>query len=179
VRHLGTFDGMFLRNDVVVWEGLRELSRRQMRSCWTGDGADELFAGYSFMTSTTPEDIERTVRGFAQTMHFNGPALGRSLGIDVHSPFLHPDVMAHAVSLPGTAMVQEHGGPRYEAEAAEVLARDGVRLRSAEHLAYYRIYRDVFGRSPRGSGDGAMECPACGARRPEGTYCRVCGDYPV
>lgn len=225
VRRLATFDGMFLRNDVVVWEGLRELSRREVRSCWTGDGADELFAGYSFMTSKTPEEIERTVRGFAETMHFNGPALGRSLGIDVHSPFLHPDVMAHAVSLPGTAMVQEHGGallgkaplreafhgllperhrlrrkdpievgsgatklrahcaervgPRYEAEAAGVLARDGVRLRNAEQLAYYRIYRDVFGRSPRGSGNGAMQCPAGGARRPEGTYCRVCGDYPV
>ncbi len=224
VRHLGTFDGMFLRNDVVVWEGLREIARRGARSCWTGDGADELFAGYSFMTTKTPEEIERTVRGFAATMHFNGPDLGRTLGVEVRSPFLHLDVIAHAVSLPGAAMVQEHDGtllgkeplreafrgllpdghrlrrkdpievgsgatklrsylterlaPAYDAEAKRVLERDGVRIRDPEHLAYYRIYRDVFGRSPRGTGDGPKECPGCGARRPDGTYCRVCGAYP-
>lgn len=225
VRRLGTFNGMFLRNDVVVWEGLRELARRGVRSCWTGDGADELFAGYSFMTTKAPEEIERTIRGFAVTMHFNGPDLGRSLGVEVRSPFLDPTVVAHAVSLPGAAMVQEHDGAvlgkaplreafrgllperhrlrrkdpievgsgatklrayctervgqQYDAEAARVLAHDGVRIRDAEHLAYYRIYRDVFGRSPRGTGDGPKECPACGARGPDGTYCRVCGAYPI
>lgn len=225
VGRLGTFDGMFLRNDVVVWEGLRELARRGVRSCWTGDGADELFAGYSFMTSKAPAEIERAIRGFAETMHFNGPDLGRSLGVEVRSPFLHPGVVAHAVSLPGAAMVQEHdgmllgkaplreafrgilperhrlrrkdpievgsgatklraycaerAGPQYEAEVARVLAREGVRIRDAEHLAYYRIYRDVFGRSPRGTGGGPKECPGCGARGPDGTYCKVCGAYPI
>src|SRR5580700_7879933 len=48
VRALGTFDGMYLRNDSVVLEGLREMSRRGVRACFVGDAADELFAGYSF-----------------------------------------------------------------------------------------------------------------------------------
>lgn len=225
VRRLGTFDGMFLRNDIVIWEGLREVARRGARSCWTGDGADELFAGYSFMTAKAPDEIERTIRTFAGTMHFNGPGLGRSLGVEVRSPFLHPDVIAHAVALPGEAMVEqrdgallgkaplreafrgvvpeghrlrrkdpievgsgathlrsfltERAGQGYEAEAERVLARDGVRLRDPEHLAYYRIYRDAFGRGPRGSGEGPKTCPGCGAHGPDGTYCRVCGAYPI
>lgn len=225
VGRLGTFDGMFLRNDVVVWEGLRELARLGVRSCWTGDGADELFAGYSFMTMQPPEEIERTIRGFAVAMHFNGPDLGNALGVEVRSPYLDPAVVAHAVALPGTAMVQEHDGAvlgkaplraafrdvlperhrlrrkdpievgsgatklrayfaervgqQYEEEVARVLACDGVRIRDAEHLAYYRIYRGVLGRSPRGTGDGSKECPGCGARGPGRTYCRVCGAYPI
>lgn len=219
----GTFNGMFLRNDVVIYEGLREVAARGSRSCWTGDGADELFAGYSFMFERAPAEIEAAVRGFAATMSFHGPAIGRSLGVEVRSPYLDPAVVEHAVALPGAAMVLEREGRRmgkaplrrgfagalpdvhlyrrkdpievgsgatrlgehvaasvadgFGAEAARILAEDGVRLRDAEHLAYYRMYRQVFGGPPQRQG-GAKECPGCHAGV-EGTYCRVCGAYPV
>lgn len=225
VRLLGTFDGMFLRNDVVIYDGLREVARRGAASCWTGDGADELFAGYSFMFEKEPAEIERTVRRFAATMRFNGPALGRALGVAVHSPYLHPDVIAYATALRGTDLVLERDGRRlgkaplrrafaadlpeahayrrkdpievgsgstalkayaaarsdggFPAEAARVLAEDGVAIRDAEHLAYYRIYRTVFGGPPRSDPALPKECPGCHARGPEGTYCTVCGAYPI
>jgi asparagine synthase (glutamine-hydrolysing) len=224
VRALGTFDGMYLRNDCVVFEGLRELSRRGVRACFVGDGADELFAGYSFMFNKPPAEIAATVQRFASSMHFNGPLLGRSLGIDVRSPYLHPAVIEHALTLPGEALVLEHGGERlgkaplrtafasilgerhayrrkdpieigsgatalrgyaaariedFEAEAARVLASDGVHVRDAERMAYYRIYRDVFGGGPRPDLTQPKACPDCHARGPEGTYCRVCGAYPI
>jgi len=224
VRALGTFDGMYLRNDSVILEGLRELSRRGARACFVGDGADELFAGYSFMYGRPVEEIAPTVKRFASSMHFNGPVLGRSVGVDVRSPYLHPAVIAHALSLPGEAMVLEHDGqkhgkaplrtafasllgerhayrrkdpieigsgatalqgyaaarvPDFEAEAARVLAADGVRVRDAERMAYYRIYREVFGGPPNPDATQPKSCPDCHARGPEGTYCRVCGAYPI
>ncbi|MGH2500152.1 MAG: asparagine synthase C-terminal domain-containing protein [Candidatus Limnocylindria bacterium] len=225
VRLLGTFDGMFLRNDVVVYVGLREVARRGARSCWTGDAADELFAGYSFVFRKTPEDIEQTVRHFARTMHFNGPTLGRSLGVEVRSPYLHPGIVEHAVGLRGEDLVLEHQGqrlgkaplrrtfaeqigarhayrrkdpievgsgasalrghvaeglgPTFAADAARVLEQDRVALRDPEHLAYYRIYRDVFAGPPRADPSLPKECPGCHARGPEGTYCTVCGAYPI
>jgi asparagine synthase (glutamine-hydrolysing) len=225
IRLIGTFDGMFLRNDVVVYEGLREVAARGIRSCWTGDGADELFAGYSFMYERPASEIEDTVRRFASTMRFNGPAIGAALGVEVRSPYLHPAVVAYATSLPGAAMVMEHGGRRmgkapmrrafdgvlpdehvhrrkdpievgsgatrlrehmaalvggaFAAEAARILDEDGVRLRDGEHLGYYRLYRDVFGGPPRPDPSLPKECPGCHARGPEGTYCRVCGAYPI
>jgi asparagine synthase (glutamine-hydrolysing) len=224
VRALGTFDGMYLRNDVVVFEGLRELARRGVSACFVGDAADELFAGYSFMFDRPADEIAATVRRFASSMHFNGPQLGRSLGIDVRSPYLDPPVIAHAVSLPGAELVMDHGGQRhgkaplrrafasllgerhayrrkdpieigsgatalrgyatarvddFEAEAARVRASDGVRVRDAERMAYYRIYRDVFGAPPRPDPAQPKACPDCHARGPEGTYCRVCGAYPI
>lgn len=225
IRLIGTFDGMFLRNDVVVYEGLREVAARGARSCWTGDGADELFAGYSFMYERSPEQIEATVRRFATTMRFNGPAIGRAFGVDVRSPYLHSDVIAHAIALPGAAMIMEHAGRRMgkaplrrafdgllpddhlfrrkdpieigsgatrlrehvaarvgddlAAECARILAEDGVRIRDAEHLAYYRLYREVFSGPPRSDQLQPKECPGCHARGPEGTYCTTCGAYPI
>jgi asparagine synthase (glutamine-hydrolysing) len=224
VRALGTFDGMYLRNDSVILEGLREVSRRGATTCFVGDAADEIFAGYSFMFNKPPGEIAATIRRFAASMHFNGPLLGKSVGVDVRSPYLHPAVIEHALSLPGEAMVLEHDGQRhgkaplrrafaarlgdrhayrrkdpieigsgatalkeyaasrvqgFEAEAARVLATDGVRVRDPERMAYYRIYREVFGGPPRPDPAQPKECPDCHARGPEGTYCRVCGAYPI
>lgn len=225
VRSLGTFDGMFLRNDVVVQLGLREVARHGVRSCWTGDAADELFAGYSFMFEKAPEEIASTVRRFAQTMRFNGPTLGRALGVEVRSPYLAPAVIEYAAGLPGEDLVMEHDGrrmgkaplrrafaaeigprhafrrkdpieigsgatalgmhlaerlgPIFPSEAARILAEDRVVLRDAEHLAYYRVYREVFGGPPRADPSLPKECPGCHARGPEGTYCTVCGAYPI
>lgn len=221
---LGTFDGMYLRNDVVVSEGLREVARRGLASCWTGDAADELFAGYSFMFERPAAEIEATVRRFAASMHFNGPLIGERLGVAVRSPYLDPAVVAHALSLSGEALVLEHAGERlgkaplrrafadligerhayrrkdpveigsgatalrqhmegsvtdFGTAAAAVRERDNVRIRDAESLAYYRLYREVFGGPPRPDASLPKLCPDCGARGPEGTYCRVCGAYPI
>lgn len=225
VRLLGTFDGMFLRNDVVVYEGLREVARRGARTCWTGDGADELFAGYSFVFTKEPEEIERVTRRFAATMRFNGPRLGQALGVEVRSPYLHPDVITHATTLRGADLVLERDGTRmgkaplrrafadvlgarhayrrkdpievgsgasalgahvaaqvgaaFAEEAARMLTQDRVTIRDAEHLAYYRVYRAVFGGPPRPDHSLPKECPGCHARGPEGNYCTVCGAYPI
>ena len=105
IRILGTFDGMFLRNDVVVLEGLREVARRGLTCCWTGDGADELFAGYSFVFRKSPAEIESTIAHLARTMQFNGPRLGDTLGIDVRSPYLDPQVVDLARSFQGEDLV--------------------------------------------------------------------------
>jgi asparagine synthase (glutamine-hydrolysing) len=221
---LGTFDGMYLRNDIVVLEGLKEVARRGFRSCWTGDAADELFAGYSFMFSKPAAEIEATVRRFSTSMHFNGPLIGARLGVAVRSPYVDPAVVAYAVGLRGAELVVEHDGARlgkaplrrafanvlgdrhayrrkdpieigsgatalkshvqgsianYSSEAAAILATDRVRIRDAESLAYYRMYRDVFGGPPQADPTLPKLCPDCGARGPDGTYCRVCGAYPI
>ena len=59
------------------------------------------------------------------------------------------------------------------------LEGDGVKLMDKEHLAYYEVFRSMFG-SPRGMGEGSKPCVGCGSRLGEQvSYCRTCGAYPT
>ena len=49
VKALATFDGMTLRNSLVVAAAMRKASELGFKHAVVGDGADELFGGYSFM----------------------------------------------------------------------------------------------------------------------------------
>ncbi len=56
---------------------------------------------------------------------------------------------------------------------------DRVRIRDKEQLAYYEIYRGIFG-TPDGRGNGGKVCTGCSTHLPEEmNYCRTCGEYPV
>lgn len=54
-------------------------------------------------------------------------------------------------------------------------AMEGVRIRDKEHLYYYDIYRDAFGKVPS-SKEGEIKCCGCGGGLPPNiSYCRICG----
>ncbi len=54
---------------------------------------------------------------------------------------------------------------------------DGVTIRDKEHLAYYETFRNLFGTRPTVSG---RACPQCHYEvRPDATFCRTCGAYPI
>lgn len=132
---------------------------------------------------------------------------GMFLRNDIHSPYLDPAVVELATRLSGEELVLDRDGMRlgkaplrtaFEAELGErhayrrkdpieirsgatalgphlasglearlapetarILAEDRVRIRDAEHPALPK------------------ECPGCHARGRDGTYCTVCGAYPI
>jgi asparagine synthase (glutamine-hydrolysing) len=54
---------------------------------------------------------------------------------------------------------------------------EGVTIRDKEHLAYYEIFRGVFGLRPVTNG---RTCPGCQYEvRMDATFCRTCGAYPI
>ncbi|KAJ2782625.1 hypothetical protein GGI15_002859 [Coemansia interrupta] len=98
VRVLGTFDGMELRNAVVIATSLIQAKKLGCTRILTGDGADELFAGYSFMHSMSDNDLQRYTQNMIKTMSFCAIPLAAELGIKVWSPFLDPRVIEYATS---------------------------------------------------------------------------------
>lgn len=65
----------------------------------TGDGADELFAGYSFMWNTTnPIDWKLKRDKQAYNMSFTTSTLAKEMGLEVYSPFTDPDFIDWAVN---------------------------------------------------------------------------------
>jgi asparagine synthase (glutamine-hydrolysing) len=110
VATLETFDPMEIRNSLVIARALREAARQGYRQTMTGDAADELFGGYSFMMSKPEDEFERQTREMARTMHFSSAPMGRALGVDVRQPFCDPDVIACAVDLPKSTKVRLRDG---------------------------------------------------------------------
>lgn len=87
VSILKTFDPA-LPNDLTIYLGLACAKENGVSSIMTGDGADELFAGYSYMAQLGPEALDRHLHELPQRWQFSSAVLGKALGIEVKQPFL-------------------------------------------------------------------------------------------
>ena len=113
IRILQTFDPMELRNSIVTYVALQAAARRGVKSVVTGDAADELFAGYSFMVAMSPEKLPSYIRHLNAVMHFTSPELGKILGVSVHTPYLAPAIREFALTLRYEDLVDDYGEQRF------------------------------------------------------------------
>jgi asparagine synthase (glutamine-hydrolysing) len=113
IRLLSTFDPMELRNSIVTYVAMEAASKRGLSTVLTGDAADELFAGYSFMFNMSAEQLPSYIRHLNDIMHFTSQVIGRSLGMGVDSPYLSPAIRDFALSLDYEDLVGDDQGQRF------------------------------------------------------------------
>ena len=105
VQHLATFDGMTLRNSLVVAAAMRRAAQLGYKSAVVGDGADELFGGYSF-TWGMADDVDgwRAKRDkMCGAWTFATPQLAHLHGLESHSPYTEPAFVEWALEHTGRA----------------------------------------------------------------------------
>lgn len=112
VRMLGCFADAAIRNALVMHAAISEAKRLGIESLATGDGADELFAGYGFLAKMDGGRLRAELDRLRGIMRFSSHAMGERLGIRIESPFLHPDVVDVASALPPHLLVGERGDAR-------------------------------------------------------------------
>lgn len=112
INILKSFDPA-LPNDLVIYVALKEAKRLGIKSIMTGDGADELFAGYSYMQELPFEELKRYIRALAQTMQFSSNLLSSALGIAVKQPYCDPEIVNFAVELDPDLKIRERNGMKY------------------------------------------------------------------
>jgi len=95
---LRSFDPMEIRNSVAVFLGLKKAKSQGYSRVLTGDAADELFAGYSFVTNLEKEKALSTLHRLWEVMHFSSIPLASSLGIKALLPFLDSEVKKFATT---------------------------------------------------------------------------------
>ncbi len=105
VRTLRTFEPIEVRNSLVIAFALRDAAAFGARTVMTGDAADELFAGYSFLWTMPPRAFARYMRRMAATMRFSSVPLGAAFGVEVRAPFADPSIVRFALRLPRRAKI--------------------------------------------------------------------------
>ncbi|KAI8350546.1 hypothetical protein B0O80DRAFT_500736 [Mortierella sp. GBAus27b] len=244
IRTLGTFDPMELRNSIVIARGLNIAKSLGYKTVMTGDGADEIFAGYSFLHTMPPERLKAYSDRLTKNMRFSGVILAKALGLQLVQPYLDEDLIAFSQQCTRDEKINYHDHPKerewqdrlsgrqlhgkfilreaFEDEAfsawrkkepievgsgttilptvlqdaisqeelkkeqEEILANDGIKIRDAEHLRYYRVFKKVIGGDPSTypetlQKDGRDPCPGCGFNltKPDQTFCVICGQWPA
>ena len=57
IKILGNFNDIEIRNSIVPYIYLNSLKKKGVDSVITGDGADEVFAGYNFLLKKSEEEL--------------------------------------------------------------------------------------------------------------------------
>ncbi len=113
IKILKNFNDIEIRNNVVMYLAIKWAKENDEKSIITGDGADELFAGYSFLINKPKEELGDEIRRVCSIMHFPTQKIGRVLGVNVESPFLSDTVVSLAERIPENLKVRDNGKDRY------------------------------------------------------------------
>lgn len=113
IKILKNFNDIEIRNNVVMYLAIRWAREAGEKSIITGDGADELFAGYSFLINKPEEELEDEIRRVCSVMHFPTQKIGKALGINIESPFLNEAVIEIAKKIPANMKVRDEKGKRH------------------------------------------------------------------
>ncbi len=113
MRVLGGFDPMELRNSVVTWLALNAAREQGIAGVMTGDAADELFAGYSYIFNMPADQVSPYLHFLNGVMRFSSIPMAKALGIESHLPYIDPPVRELALTLSVDDLIGERDGQRF------------------------------------------------------------------
>jgi asparagine synthase (glutamine-hydrolysing) len=115
IASVESFDAALIRSAVPNWF-LAELASRHVKAVLTGEGADELFAGYGYYhdrgysPAALRTELERTIKQLHGLNLQRCDRVSMAHGLEARVPFLDSRVIDHAMSLPDTVKSLEADG---------------------------------------------------------------------
>ena len=100
IKILDNFNDIEIRNSIVPYLYLDSLKKKGVSSVITGDGADEIFAGYNFLLKKSNDELDQELERIKKIMHFPSKNIAESLNMKVETPFLNEDVIKFSNSIP-------------------------------------------------------------------------------
>lgn len=135
IRILKTFD-LALPNDLSLYFALKLAQENNVCSIMTGDGSDELFAGYSYMANLPPKALDAYIRRLSKSWHFSANELGEALGIKIKQPFLDKDFVRFALAISSELKVKKGIGKHILRKSFEDLIPPEIVWRKKEPIEY-------------------------------------------
>ena len=117
VRHLESFDRHMVMHAIPNWF-CAKLAARSVKVALSGEGADEIFAGYFyFQRYADPEvlrrEIHRTVADLHQTNLQRVDRMTMAHGVECRVPYVTPEMTALALAIPTQLKVRDDRGARF------------------------------------------------------------------
>lgn len=113
IKILKVFNPIEIRNNIVVYLTMSTAKRSGYDSIMTGDGADELFAGYNFFKRMSETELEKDLERIWSVMHFPSKSIADAIGILLYTPFLDRSVSEYAKTIPSKLKIHEENGKKY------------------------------------------------------------------
>ena len=145
IKILENFNDIEIRNNVVMYLAIKWAKENGEQSIITGDGADELFAGYSFLINKPENQLEDEIKRVCSIMHFPTQKIGKALGIRIEAPFLEDKIVELAKLIPADLKVRNEKEKRY--------GKWILRKTFEKHIPQQVAWRD---KSPMQEGSGTI-----------------------
>tara|TARA_B110000438_G_C15647828_1_gene578233 strand:- start:1 stop:948 length:948 start_codon:yes stop_codon:yes gene_type:complete len=113
INILGNFNDIEIRNSIVAYIYLNSLKKKGIDSVITGDGADEVFAGYNFLLKKSEEELDEELKRIKRIMHFPSKDIAKSLNMKVETPFLNDDVIRFSDAISISKKINFRDGEKF------------------------------------------------------------------
>lgn len=101
VKILKTFSPLEIRNSSVILAGIKAATNEGSKYLMTGDGGDELFAGYNYLSRFYADvgALDKELNKLWESMHFSSIYLGQVTGVGIRTPLLDSEFLKYAKSV--------------------------------------------------------------------------------
>ena len=113
IKILGNYNDIEIRNSIVPYIYLTTLKKKGVDSVITGDGADEVFAGYNFLLKKSDEVIGEELKRIKKIMHFPSKDIARSLNMKVETPFLNEELIKFSDDIEISKKINSKEGEKF------------------------------------------------------------------
>jgi len=113
IKILKNFNDIEIRNSIVPYLYLNTLKEKNVTKVITGDGADEIFAGYNFLVKKDHDELQKELTRMKKIMHFTSQKIANELGISVQMPFIDESIIKFVETLPVNLLVNQNDGIKF------------------------------------------------------------------
>ena len=113
IKILKNFNDIEIRNSIVPYLYLNTLKEKNVTKVITGDGADEIFAGYNFLVKKDHTELKSELKRIKEIMHFTSQKIANELSISIQMPFVDENIIRSVETLPVDLLINQKDGVKF------------------------------------------------------------------
>jgi len=113
IKILKNFNDIEIRNSIVSYLYLKTLKEKNVTKVITGDGADEIFAGYNFLVKKEQTELKSELERIKEIMHFTSQKIANKLGLSIQMPFIDKNIIRAVETLPVNLLINQKNGIKF------------------------------------------------------------------